>query len=156
MNVDLIRTIDFGFTFTDSKKHCKKYCKKYRSTFILNVAKATTTTIWWLFVRDYPGKLVPERYLVKSIWIYRSKWHWVAVASAGPYANLHLASDNIKALKAKSTKSLQSIAIIFISVANSSDCWRVALYQYSKCTRYSYLLPRPSVGLSVWDLCVKS
>jgi len=31
--------------------------------------------------------------LVKPIWIYWSKRKWVAVASAGPYANLHLASD---------------------------------------------------------------
>ena len=32
---------------------------------------------------------------VKPIWIYWSKKQWVAVASAGPYANLHLApTDN--------------------------------------------------------------
>jgi len=30
---------------------------------------------------------------VKPIWIYWSKRLWVAVASAGPYANLHLDSD---------------------------------------------------------------
>jgi len=30
---------------------------------------------------------------VKPIWIYWSKRQWVAVASAGPYANLHLAPD---------------------------------------------------------------
>jgi len=30
---------------------------------------------------------------VKSVWLYWSKRMWVAVASAGPYANLHLASD---------------------------------------------------------------
>jgi len=30
--------------------------------------------------------------MVKTIWIYWSNRHWVAVASAGPYANLHLAS----------------------------------------------------------------
>jgi len=27
---------------------------------------------------------------VNPIWIYSSKRQWVAVASAGPYANLHL------------------------------------------------------------------
>jgi len=32
---------------------------------------------------------------VKPIWIYWSKRQWVAVASAGPYANLHLAPDRI-------------------------------------------------------------
>jgi len=31
--------------------------------------------------------------LVKPIWIYWSKRHWVAVASAGQYANLYLAPD---------------------------------------------------------------
>ena len=30
---------------------------------------------------------------IKPIWIYWSKRQWVAVASAGPYANLHLNSD---------------------------------------------------------------
>jgi len=30
---------------------------------------------------------------VKPIWIYCSKRQWVALASAGPYANLHLAPD---------------------------------------------------------------
>jgi len=29
----------------------------------------------------------------KPIWIYWSKRQWVAVVSAGPYANLHLAPD---------------------------------------------------------------
>jgi len=31
--------------------------------------------------------------MAKPIWIYWGKRQWVAVASAGPYANLHLASD---------------------------------------------------------------
>jgi len=31
---------------------------------------------------------------VKPIWIYWSKRQWVAVASAGPYASLHLIPDN--------------------------------------------------------------
>jgi len=31
--------------------------------------------------------------LVKPIWIYWSKRQWVSEASAGPYANLHLAPD---------------------------------------------------------------
>jgi len=30
---------------------------------------------------------------VKPVWIYRSKRQWVAVASVGPYANLHLDPD---------------------------------------------------------------
>jgi len=32
---------------------------------------------------------------VKTIWIYWRKRYWMAVASAGPYANLHLAPDRI-------------------------------------------------------------
>jgi len=39
-------------------------------------------------VQDYPGQPVPE-----PIGFYSSKRQRVAVASAGPYANLHIASD---------------------------------------------------------------
>jgi len=41
--------------------------------------------------RDYPGKPVPER--KNQSGLYWSKRQWVAVASAGPYASLHLAPD---------------------------------------------------------------
>jgi len=41
--------------------------------------------------RDHPGEPVPERW--KQSGFYWSKRHWVAVASAGPYASLHLAPD---------------------------------------------------------------
>ena len=44
-----------------------------------------------LFVRDYPGEPVPER--ENQSGFYWSKRQWVAVASAGPYASLHLAPD---------------------------------------------------------------
>jgi len=40
------------------------------------------------FVWDYLGELVPE-----PIWIYWSKRQRLAVASAGPHANLHLVPD---------------------------------------------------------------
>jgi len=40
------------------------------------------------FVQDYPGELVSE-----PIWIFLIKRQWVALASSGPYANLHLAPD---------------------------------------------------------------
>jgi len=43
-----------------------------------------------------PGLLSTRK--VKPIWIYWSKRYWVAVASAGPYANMHLAPDNIPPL----------------------------------------------------------
>ena len=42
-------------------------------------------------VQDYPGEPVPERYNQSGF--YWSKRQWVAVASAGPYASLHLAAD---------------------------------------------------------------
>ena len=43
------------------------------------------------FFRDYPGEPVPER--KNQSGFYRSKRQWVAVASAGPYASLHLTPD---------------------------------------------------------------
>ena len=43
------------------------------------------------FVHNYTGELVPERWNQSGFyWIQRQ---WVAVASAGPYASLHLAPD---------------------------------------------------------------
>ena len=50
----------------------------------------THTRLTALF-RDYPGEPVPERQNQSGF--YRSKRRWVAVASAGPYASLHLAPD---------------------------------------------------------------
>jgi len=44
------------------------------------------------FVQDYLGEPVPERQKPKPILISWSKRQWVAVVSAGPYANLHHAS----------------------------------------------------------------
>ena len=50
-----------------------------------------TNTRLMAFFRDYPGEPVPERYNQSGFyWIKRQ---WVAVASAGPYASLHLAPD---------------------------------------------------------------
>ena len=42
-------------------------------------------------VQDYPGEPVPDRYNQSGF--YWSKRQWVAMASAGPYASLHLAPD---------------------------------------------------------------
>ena len=42
-------------------------------------------------VQDYPGEPVPERYNESGF--FWSKRQWVAMASAGPYASLHLAPD---------------------------------------------------------------
>ena len=47
--------------------------------------------LWQPFVRDYPVELVPDR-KNQSVF-YWNKRQWVAVASAGPYASLHLAPD---------------------------------------------------------------
>jgi len=43
------------------------------------------------FFQDYPGEPVPERQNQSGF--YWSKRQWVAVASAGSYASLHLAPD---------------------------------------------------------------
>ena len=43
------------------------------------------------FFWDYLGEMVPERQTQSGF--YWSKRQWVAVASAGPYASLHLAPD---------------------------------------------------------------
>ena len=50
-----------------------------------------THTCLTAFFWDYPGELVPERQY--QCGFYWSKRQWVAVASAGPYASLHLAPD---------------------------------------------------------------
>jgi len=46
--------------------------------------------VWDYWVKRYQKGKTGN---VKPIWIYWSKRYWVAVASAGPYANLHLAPD---------------------------------------------------------------
>ena len=51
----------------------------------------TQTPILRPFVRDYPGEPVPERRNQSGF--YWSKRQWVVVASAGPYASLHLTPD---------------------------------------------------------------
>ena len=50
-----------------------------------------THTRLMAFVRDYPGAPVPERQNQSGF--YWSRRQWVAVASSGPYASLHLAQD---------------------------------------------------------------
>ena len=51
----------------------------------------THTPVYWPFVRDYLGDPVPER--KNQSGFYCHKRQWVAVASAGPHASLHLAPD---------------------------------------------------------------
>jgi len=58
---------------------------------------STTTNILRLsgFCLGLPGWAGTRKVKPKPIWIYWSKRQWVAVASAGPYASLHLAqTDN--------------------------------------------------------------
>ena len=66
-----------------------------RTTWVSQYQKGqfnhTHTPVQRPFFQDYLGKPVPER-LNKS-GFYWSERQWVAVASAGPYANLHLAPD---------------------------------------------------------------
>ena len=47
--------------------------------------------LWAGMYCDYPGEPVPERWNRSGF--YWSKRQWVAVASAGPYASLHLSPD---------------------------------------------------------------
>jgi len=51
----------------------------------------TYTPVYRPSVRDYPGEPALERQNQSGF--YWSKRQWVAVASAGPYASLHLALD---------------------------------------------------------------
>jgi len=51
----------------------------------------THTPVWMPFFQDYPGEPVQER--SNQSGFYWSKRQLVAVASAGPYASLHLAPD---------------------------------------------------------------
>jgi len=80
--------------------HCGSHytlCSKEMKTSILVILtsfKTTTTTT----VLQPPGLCLglpgwAGTRKVKPIWIYWSKRQWVAVASAGPYTNLHLAPD---------------------------------------------------------------
>jgi len=56
-----------------------------------NSVKAHTHPFNGPFFQDYPGEPVPERWNQSGF--YWSKRQWVAVASAGLYASLHLAPD---------------------------------------------------------------
>jgi len=53
----------------------------------------THTPVWRPFVQDYPGEPAPERQNQSGF--YWSKRQWVEVASAGPYASLHLTPDTV-------------------------------------------------------------
>jgi len=79
---------------------CPRLCKDFKEMYgnKCTTHTHTHTTIWWPFsilsgttrvCRHQKGKTRK----VKPVWIYWSKREWVAVASAGPYANLHLDPD---------------------------------------------------------------
>ena len=81
-----------------SKSHCFKNCKCWHFVHKFNThyyycynhftppcTMSGTSQLSWY----QKGKTRK----VKPIWIYQSKRQWVAVASAGPYANLHLAPE---------------------------------------------------------------
>jgi len=53
----------------------------------LHCGLATTHTHLTALCRGLPRWAGTRK--VKPIWIYWSKWQWVAVASSGPYASLH-------------------------------------------------------------------
>jgi len=58
--------------------------------YIKTLTKTTKTPVQRPFVLDYPGELTPES---KTNLDLLSTRQWVAVASAGPYANLNLPPD---------------------------------------------------------------
>jgi len=74
---------------------------------------------------------------VKPIWIYWSKRHWVAVASAGPYSNLHLDPDTYPCqhpttqffYRQKSschqTNSVKALKALFIHHLKTSTIWSI-------------------------------
>jgi len=64
-----------------------------QTTTTATATTTTTTTVLWPpgLGPGLPGWAGTRK--VKPIWIYWSKRQWVAVASAGPYADLHLAPD---------------------------------------------------------------
>ena len=75
-------------SFVQKNKHILKYAKERERIYLPYTYTHTHLTA--LF-RDYPGEPVPERQNQSGF--YWSKKQWVAVASAGTYASLHLASD---------------------------------------------------------------
>jgi len=80
----------------------------------------------------YPSSATSQNTHTRAFKFYWSKRQRVAVASAGPYASLHLAPDrqphqhptthSVKALKAKLAKTLiQNICQTFLNVYNSQE-----------------------------------
>ena len=63
----------------------------HTQTLLLHLSLGTHTHVEWPFVWDYPGEPAQERWNQSGF--YWSKRQWVAVASAWPYASLHLAPD---------------------------------------------------------------
>jgi len=61
------------------------------------------------FVWDYPGELVPE--VQNQSGFYWSKRQWVAVASAGPYAKLHL----VCTMPAPTTQYINKLKLIHVN-----------------------------------------
>ena len=104
-------------------------------TLLVQQAEKNRTTLhthtqtfycWSVICPGPPGSAGTRN--VKPIWIYWSNRQWVAVASAGPYADLHLAPDrqpcqarcpscrptnSVKALFTESIKKLQHSLMVY-------------------------------------------
>jgi len=86
---------------------------------------AHLTALFW----DYPGEPVPERQNQSGF--HWSKRQWVAMASAGPYASLHLIPDNrastapLSFLQARCPVSNLFVIIIIIIIIIMQQARRV-------------------------------
>jgi len=86
----------FSFLLLQSFCFCGKQSRFFSSPNCLIKHNTTTTTfVYSLFSRTtwVSWHQKSRTIMIATIWIYSSKRQWVAVASAGPHANLHLASD---------------------------------------------------------------
>ena len=71
--------------------NCDNSCLEFKIACLAHQSNKQQQSRLTALVQDYPGEPVPERYNKSGF--YWSKRQWVAVASAGQYASLHLAPD---------------------------------------------------------------
>jgi len=83
-SIDMQQSTSIESKGKTKKKHPNKQTNKQQQQHPFNGPLSGTTR--WASTRK-----------VKPIWIYWSKRQWVAVASAGPYANLHSTTLHLKA-----------------------------------------------------------
>jgi len=86
--LSLLDAVQSSTTTTDKYSYCRcEHTHTHTQSFYCSFGVCPGLPGW-----DGTRKVKPGR--VKPIWIYWSKRWWVAVASAGLYASLHLIPDN--------------------------------------------------------------